>query len=334
MEKSKILNAKMSNFLIQQFQQISELLKEAKKILIASHENPDPDAVASVLALHCVLKRQNLESCPFLPGYLPQNLSFLPDFFEIRTEINSFEPDILFCLDYGDFRRLGLPEHISNRQSLSIITIDHHLESDQRGQVKILEPACSSTSEILYYWFKYENIEIDKEIATCLLTGIFSDSGGFCHTATSSKTLDIVSELILKGASLQKIASQTLIFNKPFNLFSVWGKVLSRTQLDKRTGLAYSWISSEDCEKFGVKSGDFDGMANLISTGSPLNLGLFLVEYEKGKVKGSLRSEPSVSKNAAEIVRSLGGGGHFYAAGFRQEGTIEETLKKVLNLIE
>lgn len=324
----------MSDSLIQQFKQIDELLKSARRVLIASHKKPDPDAVSSILTLHYVFKKQNLESFPYLPDCPPKNLSFLPGFFEIQTEVNSFEPDILFCLDYGDFKRLQLPENILANQFLPIITIDHHLAGDQRGEVKIIRPEFSSTAEIIYHWLKYKNIEIDKEIATCLLTGIFSDSGGFCHASTTSETLNIASELLLKGVSLNKIASQTLLFNKPLNLSRAWGQVLFRIQLDKKTNLAYSWITPEDFERFGVGLADFDGITNIISAGSSVNLGLFLIEYEKEKVKGSLRSEPQGGIDVAKTAKALGGGGHSYSAGFVQEGTIEEVLKKVLKLIE
>ncbi len=323
----------MSENLTQQFQKIDELLKNARKILIASHQHPDPDAVASVLTFHYVFKNMNLESLPYLPDYPSNNLSFLTGFHEIRTEIDSFEPDLLFCLDYGDFRRLRLPSHLTVDDS-RIITIDHHLEGDQRGIVKILEPELSSTTEILYHWLRYQGIEIDQNIANCLLAGIFSDSGGFCHAATSANTLNIVSELIAKGVSLAEIARQTLDFNQPLILSKAWGQVLSRIQLDARTGLAYSWLTIEDFERLGCSLTNFDGIANLISTSSNMSLGLFLVEYERGKVKGSLRSEPKGKRNVAEIVKPLGGGGHSYAAGFQQQGSVEEVLKKVLNLIE
>lgn len=324
----------MNNSLIVQFQQIDELLKGARKVLIASHQRPDPDAVASVLALHYLFKKKNLESFPYLPDPPSKNLSYLPGFFEIKTEVDDFEPNLLFGLDYGDFKRLRLPEHILKNPSLKIITIDHHLESDQQGEVKILEPGFSSTTEIIYHWLKYQNIEIDNEIATCILTGIISDSGGFRHVSVTAETLNIVSELLLKGVSLNKIIGQTLAFKSSPNFSKAWGRVLFRAKLDQKTNLAYSWFSAEDFEKFGVKSADFDGITNLISTGSPLNLGLFLVEYEKGRIKGSLRSEPHGGINVVKIAKGLGGGGHPYAAGFQQEGTIEETLKKVLNLVE
>jgi len=324
----------MSDFQELQFQGIGEILKGAKKILIASHYNPDPDAVSSVLALNYVFKNMGLLSLPYLPNHPPKSLSFLPGFSDIQTEVKSFEPDVIFCLDYGDFRRLRLPEHLLMNKSCRVATIDHHLESDQRGEVKLLETEASSTSEIIYRWLKYANVEINQDIATLLLTGIFSDSGGFCHVSTSPQTLNIVSELLFKGASLNKIAKQTLDFSKPLNLSRAWGYVLARTKLDEATGLAYSWVTPEDLDRFEANMVDFDGITNIISAVSRINVGLFLVEYENGKVKGSLRSEPIGGKNVAQIVKTLGGGGHPYAAGFSQEGTVEEVLKKVLNLVK
>lgn len=318
-----------------QFQSIVDILKESKNVLIASHQNPDPDAVSSVLTLHYIFKNMGLISFPYLPSSPTKSLSFLPGFFDIKTDFESlelFNPDIIFCLDYGDFRRLKLPECFT-KDNHRIITIDHHLESDQRGEIKILDTEASSTAELIYRWLKYAKIEINKDIATILLTGIFADSGGFCHVSTTSKTLKIVSELLLRGASLNKIASQTLDFSKPLNLSRAWGYILARTKLDKETGLAYSWVTPADLNRFNANLSDFDGITNIISAVSRINVGLFLIEYENGKVKGSLRSEPIGGKNVAQIVKSLGGGGHPYAAGFNQEGTVEEVLKKVLNLL-
>jgi len=316
--------------LYQKFQQMDELLKEAKTVLVAAHENPDPDAVSSVLTLHYVLKKQNINSLPYLPDAPSKNLSYLSGFFDIRNEIGSLNPDLLICLDYGDFKRLRIPESLCSGK---IITIDHHIESDQRGDIKILEPHFSSTAEIIYHWLKYKGISIDKDIATCLLTGIVSDSGGFRHVSTSSQTLNIVSELLLKGVSLNRIIHRTLISGKSLNVSQAWGEVLSKTQVDPETNLAYSWMGVDDFKRLKVRLIDFDGITNIISAASSVNLGLFLVEYEKGKIKGSLRSEPSGGRDVVKIAKSLGGGGHQYAAGFQQEGNIDEVLKKVLKLV-
>ena len=138
----------MINNLSLQFQRMNELLRGAKRVLIASHNNPDADAVSSSLLSHYVLKTMNLESFPYLPDLPSKNLSFLPGFFDIRTQIDSFDPDVLLCLDYGDFRRLRIPERILAKDNCSIITIDHHLQSDQRGDIKILEPGFAATYEM------------------------------------------------------------------------------------------------------------------------------------------------------------------------------------------
>ena len=332
----------MSNKLNEQFRQIDELLKSARRVLVASHENPDPDAVVSVLLIHNFLKNSSrfgeagkgFKPLAYLPDNPPKYLNFLPGFFEIKTDISFFKPDVIFGLDYGDFKRLRIPDKIIQENSPKIITIDHHIESDQKGDIKIIEPGISSTAEIIYYLLKYWGVNIDKDVAYCILNGIFSDTGGLKHVSTSSKTFRIVSELLLKGVSLNKIVRCTLAFQKSVNLSKAWGKVLARTELEEKTGLAYSWISAEDLNKFGVSVGDFDGIANLISDSSPRNLSLFLIERQPGKIKGSLRSELLSRIDVVKIARPLGGGGHSYAASFQQEGTIDGVLKKVIDLIK
>jgi len=102
---------------------------------------------------------------------------------------------------------------------------------------------------------------------------------------------------------LSKISRQTLDFKKPLNLSQAWGQILSRTQIDRETELAYSWISVDDLQRFNVASADFDGIANLISAGSSLNLGLFLVEYEKGKVKGKAKGRFGIPLEGKIIIR-------------------------------
>ncbi|MFH1820474.1 MAG: DHH family phosphoesterase [Candidatus Nealsonbacteria bacterium] len=324
----------MTNQTSHNFDRLTDIINQSKKVLIASHHRPDPDAVASVLVFHYLLKNKQIESVPYLPEKPTENLSFLPGFADIITDVSSFIPDTLICLDYGDFKRMELPQNIASLDESRIVTIDHHPESDQRGDIKIIKPEYSSTAEIIYHWMKYANIEINQELATLLLSGIFADSGGFSHVSTSPKTLNVVSDLLLKGVSMQKIARNTLNFQKPLHISRAWGHVLTRTQVDEKTGLAYSWITPDEMLNFKVSIVDFDGITNIIAAASLINLGLFMVEYEKGKVKGSLRSEPRSRQNVGEMVKGLGGGGHPYAAGFDQDGTADEILKKVLNLIQ
>ena len=317
--------------LIPQFQQINELLKKSKNVLIASHEHPDGDAVGSSLALYLALKQKNIKACIYLPDAPSKNFSFLPGFNKIRTSIEPFNFDLLFCLDYGDFKKLRLPSQYKEEQ---IITIDHHLKSDQRGQLKIIKPEFSSTAEIIYLWLKNSEIEINQDIAVCLLTGITTDSGGFSHITTSGQTLRIASQLILAGASLSKIVQKTLTLETLLGSPEIWARALSRVTEDKQKSVVFSWISFKDLKECQAQLTDLNGIIDLLTNASSSNICLFLIEYKKGIVKASLRSNPYKGRSVVSIAKALGGGGHPYAAGFQQEGTIEQILDKVLKQIK
>jgi len=319
----------MNNLPIEQFREIDNLIKESKNILIASHEDPDADAVGSALALHCAFAAKNLNSFCYLPDPAPLSFKFLPRFFEIGEIPESI--DLIFCLDYGDTRRLKLSDTLLNKK---IVTIDHH-RGNQCGDVQIVRPEISSTSELVYYLFREIGINIDQEVATCLLTGITADTGIFSHISTSSDTMKVVSELLLKGAPLNKILRRALSLKSRFLATNIkmWGRALSDVKFDEEKSLAYSYFSYEDLKEYPVSSLDLAGIASTISTIVPACMSLFLVEYEKGMVRGSLRSEAVSGRRVDDIAKALGGGGHLHAAGFKCQGTVEEALERVQRLI-
>ena len=121
----------------------------------------------------------------------------------------------MFCLDYGDFRRLRLPEHLFVKDNCRIVTIDHHLESDQRGEIRVLESEASSTAELIYHWLKYAGIEINQDLATLLLTGIFSDSGGLKEVAVPAQNQ---LKFSLTDEEILKLADWALIIEKHYGI--------------------------------------------------------------------------------------------------------------------
>ena len=312
-----------------------ESFKKGECVLITSHENPDPDAVGSLLCINLILKKIGVNTFLYLRDIPPGSLNFLPHFFEIKNEIpENSEFDTLIALDYSDYVRLKIPENISFKK---MITIDHHL-GNQKGEIKIVDIKASSTCEIIYWLMKKEDIEINKEMALCLLSGIVADTGGFSHVSTSSATLKAASDLLSKGVSLSKISEHILSTGPVFSKQSaeILGKVLLRLKVVPGCDLAYSWVSFEDFKNSSLQELKLNGISSIISKESKCLYALLLVEYEKGKVKGSLRSEPFklVEKRKVDcIARELGGGGHPYAAGFKQDGTIDEVLEKVISMI-
>ncbi len=311
------------------FNKVSELIAQSKNILIVSHRAPDEDAVGSALALNLALKKQGIDSSIFISDYSPREYKFLPGYNLISSEIKNCEFDLIFALDYGDIKRLSLDDFLIQKQP-TIITIDHHVDegTNHIGEIKILESA-SSTSEIIYDYLNESGWQIDKDIATCLLTGIIGDTGGFLHSNTSYKTLIMVGNLLSKGIRINKITKQILNNKTLANNSKLLGGLLSRVEKYHDLNLVYLIVNHDDFESW--HKSDLDNLVSTINTVDDCNWALLLVEYEKGKTKGSLRSEDFKGVDVSKIASLFGGGGHKLASGFRAEGRPEEVFQTLID---
>lgn len=312
------------------FQQITALFNNARNVLIATHEYPDSDGVGSALAIQRLCELKGVDGFVYTPGKLPLNLNFLPGIEKISNNLIRAHFDLAFCLDYGDFVRLRLPEYM---QARSLITLDHHPFSSQRGNIQLIVPRCSSTAELVYWWFKFAGFQIDKETATCLLTGIVGDTGGFKHVSTSPEALRAASDLVARGAPLSKIMRRATSFRGSHTSSALVGRALSRIVVEPKSLLAYSWIDLGEVKHLTQTYPDMSELPTIVATASPINFGLLLVQEDENLVRGSFRAEPHSNRDVNALARLLGGGGHKYAAGFRYHGTVKEALKKVLELV-
>lgn len=312
----------------EKFNKINELIAQSKNILIASHRAPDEDAVGSALALSLAFKKQGIESSVFIADYPAKEFKFLPAYNLINSKLNNQDFDLIFALDYGDVQRLAI-NNLLEQNKTTVITIDHHLDegANHIGNVKVLEPA-SSTSEIIYYYFKKSGWEIDRDIATCLLTGIIGDTGGFLHSNTSHKTLLTVGELLSRGIRINKIIRQILNNNAFINNSRSLGQLLSRVEKHPELDLVYLIINNNDFESW--RKSDLDNLASALNTVEDCKWALLLVEYEKGKTKGSLRSEEYKGIDVSKIASLFDGGGHKLASGFRTNNKPEKVFKELI----
>ena len=322
-----------------EFDEVRRLIQQKRRILLATHERPDGDALGSMIAMFSVLRRlEGKETVMFSKDPIPPHLSFLPYCEEIVGDLSSvslargwrssFTPDLFLGFDYGDFSRLGI-EASTLRQAV-IVTFDHHPFFKQKGDVIIIDSSASSTCELVYHFLCKAGYRISSRTATALLTGIFTDTGGFAHVNTTFQTLRVAGDLLRYGISLPKIQKRTFSSKSPSSL-RVWGHALRRIVRDPALGMAYVTISFEDFGKLGALVDDFEGIVNIINTPSDVRFSLLLIEHKPGFVKGSLRGEPFKRVDVSHIARALGGGGHKYAAGFELEG---ETLKNALERVK
>ncbi len=307
------------------FRKAHEEIEKSNTITIGVHVNPDGDAIGSMLALGEAISVPGREVIMYSHDPVPEIFSFLPNVKEI-CNVLSWYPDLVIGLDYGDMRRLMIPEEYT--QGARMLTFDHHPKDHQRGDVRIIDTSYSSTAELLYSFFCDRNISITPTIASCLLTGIFTDTGGFIHANATERTHKVIGDLILQGGDVNTIREQALTGNS-FAALRHLGDLIKRMQIDTKYKMAYVGVSYEDFVRFGNTTNDLSGVAWLLNASEETLFSVFLVEYDKSKIKGSIRTEPWTNIDVSGIAKMLGGGGHTCAAGFSMEGSLENAEERL-----
>ncbi len=298
-------------------------INQSKNILLLCHRNPDADTMGSAGALALYIESLQKKVLIHYPDPVPQMLDFLElaRFTYQNENINLRDFDLLICLDCGDTSQTGLSEKlIEVKDYLPIINIDHHQTNPHYGNLNIVEPA-SATAEIVYRLLKNNSIPLTKQICTCLLIGIITDTTYFTNAGTTKSAMSAASELLQHGANIKQIIRNTWKKNSPEAL-RVWGKILSQLQFNSKYKVVSAIISKEDA----IMPEVFEGMANFLTTLYEANIIIVIRETEDGFIKCSLRTIKD-NIDVSQLAQKFGGGGHAKAAGF----TIRGKLKKSEN---
>ncbi len=310
-------------------QKIHNHLLQAKKTIIVPHQNPDGDAIGSATALLEFMEQNNRPAEIFCITPLPTKLTFVPHSHRlqsIESIILDHDVDTVVVLDSGDLRYAGIDRLMHNHRA-TIINIDHHPTNENYGHYNLVIPTASSTTEVLYHFFKTIKAPINYRLATALLTGLTTDTDNFTNGATKSDTLRIASELIHAGGNLNLITTKT-VKNKNINTLKLWGVVLSRLEKHPDVNIAYTYILQTDLAEYGVDETESEGIANFLNHLDNTGIALILKETKHGKIKGSFRTtEENVDVSA--LAKMFNGGGHKKAAGFTTDGTIQSVWDKI-----
>jgi len=207
--------------------------------------------------------------------------------------------------------------------------VDHHRSTDPSGyEVCVLDPTSASTCEMVYAMFADWKIPLDRDVATMLYTGIIFDTGGFRHSNTKPTTHLLAAELLSHGVDPSFINAKVLAERTPAGL-RLLGDVVSHAAFHADGAVAMGRVSLADADRFGITSGDLEGVIDAMLYTSGVEVACLVVEREPGTVKLSLRSRTVV--NVAAFAKSLdpGGGGHIRAAGV----TLHQPLDVVLKML-
>jgi len=321
-------------------QQAIDLIQSSDSILVLSHKSPDGDAIGSMLGLAEGFKSLGKKVKCFSKDVIPSVFDFLPGISQIENKINQEHQDLIVLLDCALFSRTGIGDIQEITSSFdNLLIIDHHPKNETecdniKNCVEIINHRTSSTAVLVFNLLKEMKIDITKDIANCLLTGIFTDTGGFQHNNTDSESLQAAAEFMKKGSRVDKIA-RNIFSTKSLAAIKLWGIALERIETNSENGMAVSYINKSDMDNLGVKEEDLAGLVNVINTISDSKFSLLLTESANNKIKGSLRSEEYKGIDVSRIARSLGGGGHKLASGFEINNTnlsksVEEIRKAIL----
>jgi len=306
-----------------EFKSIQYIIEHSKNILLFAHSNPDPDSIGSVYALYLYLKsigKKVTFSCldPF-PQYLTPlfSISFHhPDSLDLQSY------DSVIACDSVERGYHTIHKLLTDTQAT--ILLDHHDNLTLEGDVTIIDPSYSSTCELLYDFFSYSKIDLSRDIATAILLGILSDTGNLQHANTTTKVLNITSELLKKGASLQKI-SEVLSQNNKITTLKLWGKALEKAKFNGKTGMISTALTQKDMQECEATTDKVSQVAVILASVPDVKFALVLSQKEDTIIRGSLRALKYSNVDVSKIANMFGGGGHSLASGFEVRGTLQET---------
>ncbi|APZ46978.1 DHH family phosphoesterase [Polaribacter reichenbachii] len=317
-------------------------LEEPKKIVIVGHRNPDGDAMGSTLALKHYLDKKGHKSTVVMPNDYPDFLNWLPgtdstylfDWQNKQSKRAINNSDIIFLLDFNALHRVGSDmQNTLEAYKNDFAMIDHHQQPDDVKYMYSDTEICS-TCQMVYQFIEMNNDldVIDANIATCLYTGIMTDTGSFRFRSTTSTTHRIIADLIDKGAENDRIHNNVYDANS-YNRLLLLGQALSNLQILPNYKTAYITLTDAEKKRFDFKKGDTEGVVNYaLSLKGIIFAAIFIEDKEQGIIKISFRSKGNFSVN--QFARNhFNGGGHDNAAGGRSDLPMAQTITKFTSLV-
>jgi phosphoesterase RecJ-like protein len=309
-------------------QRILTALQASKRILIVSHRKPDGDTIGAALALAHYCERVGKPYRCFCVDTPAPYLQFLPKAHEVTNDPMAWtapDLDVVVVVDAGDLKYAGVDQLVQTIPgAYTLIDIDHHVTNPGYGQINLVDSTASSTCEIVYHLLDSVRA-VDRRTATCLLTGLITDTGSFSNLATTASAVDVAAKLLAKGANLPQISKQALQY-RPYNSLKLWGRALERLHEDPTTGMIVTAVTLQDIHECNADEEAVSGISNFLNglDQAAEKIIMVLAQSQPGVIKGSLRTTHPLL-DVTEFAKLYGGGGHKKAAGFSLTGTLELT---------
>jgi bifunctional oligoribonuclease and PAP phosphatase NrnA len=326
-----------------ELQELKSVLLSPKKISIIPHRNPDGDAMGSTLALYHFLIKLDHQVVVVAPNEFPDFLSWLPDAEKVvifekendkaKKEIESSK--LIFTLDFNALHRTGdVMAAYLETLDIPMAMIDHHQAPDSYAKYTFSDVSYGSTCEMVYHFISALGFKdfIDNNIATCIYTGITTDSGSFRFPKTTGITHRVVADLIDRGANNSEIHNK-LFDNSSMNRLKILGIALNNLTVLPEYKTSYITLSQAELDSANNQKGDTEGIVNYGLSIKGIDFAVIFIEHkEEGIIKISFRSQGNFDVN--EFARKhFNGGGHVNAAGGKSLLTLSDTVKKFIAIL-
>jgi phosphoesterase RecJ-like protein len=287
-------------------------IHQSQTIVMACHVNPDGDALGSLLGLALALIPLGKTLTCLSEDGVPDILRFLPHANLIQQTTNEAAFDLALVVDSGDLPRVGNTIQPIISRARQVVDIDHHATAGAFGDIRVLNARAASTAEIVYALLLALKTPITPEIATCLFTGIITDTGSFRFQNVTPNTLQVAAALLEAGAPPAFI-SENVFENRTFAATRLLGHALSSLKRSDDGRIVWASITASDFAELGATDQDTEGIVSYVRGVRDTEVGILFREMAGGGIRVSLRSRDSI--NVAAIAEKFGGGGHRMASG-------------------
>jgi bifunctional oligoribonuclease and PAP phosphatase NrnA len=313
-------------------------LKNSNHIIIASHKNPDGDAIGSLIAMGLALEALNKNITLYNESPIPSAYRFLPSVERIVRQIKETNTyDTAIILDCADFQRIGKISSVISKIPV-IINIDHHITNTIFGNLNLIDTSACATAEIIYNLLIEMALPISNSaIATSIYTGILTDTGSFRFSNTKKSAFAICEKMVEAGVDPYNVA-QHVYGRYSLGRIKLLNMALESIEISDNGKMSMMILTKGMLDETGTLPEDIDGLINYAKSIENVKVAALIHELSNrkkvseklGDYHVSLRSDGTV--DVAVIAGSFGGGGHNRAAGFNIESTLSDIKTQMLNI--
>jgi bifunctional oligoribonuclease and PAP phosphatase NrnA len=297
-------------------------IRARQRFVVTSHARPDGDGIGSALACGQILRMMGKEAEVVMHDGVPRIYQNLP-FADRVIQADAVPPNDAVILLECDGTRRALLEGLDE---CFLINIDHHVSGRNFGHINWIDSSVMATAELVFRLARLACVPVDRDIATCLYTGLMTDTGSFMFEGTNEHTFTVARELVLAGAD-PALCARHIYFGHSTAKLRLLGAALSN--LHREGPLAWIWATREQMQRFGAREEDCEGLVNYALSIGDVQVAIFFRELPDGRFRVSLRSKGEV--NVSTVAEHFGGGGHKCASGCSIDGPLAVAVSRIVD---